>query len=95
MGQLEGKEISTLKNSNNTITLHKIQKTVTCLKNEEAPVLDSITNEMLKCSNVILLSKLEELFNNNFDLSYYADAWNNGLIYSIYKSQVRFNPVPM
>ena len=38
---------------------------------------DSITNEMLRFSNVILLSKLEELFKNVFDSSCYPDAWNN------------------
>ena len=40
-------------------------------------IQDSITNEMLRFSNVILLSKLEELFKNVFDSSCYPDVWNN------------------
>ena len=91
IGQLEGKEIPTLENINNAIILDEIQKAVTCLKNEKAPGFDGITSEMLKCTNAINLSKIEQFFNNVFDPGYYPDAWNNGLIYSIYKSGEKYN----
>ena len=49
---------------------------------------------MLKCSNVILLNKIEEFFNNVFDSGYYpdSDAWSNDQIYSIHKSGEKCNP---
>ena len=49
---------------------------------------------MLKCSNVILLNKIEEFFNNVFDSGYYpdSDAWSNDQIYSIHKSGEKCHP---
>ena len=50
----KGNEIPTLENVNNKVTLGKIQKVVKYLKKKEAPGLDDITNEMLKCSKVTI-----------------------------------------
>ena len=38
----------------------------------------------------MLLSKIEELL--IFESGCHSDAWNNGLIYSIYKSREKCNP---
>ena len=52
-----------------------------------APWLDSVTIEMLQWSNIIILSRIEKLYNN----VYYPDAWINTLIQSIYISGGKYN----
>lgn len=75
--------IRILENIYTTITSDEIQKAVKYLKNKKAPGLDGIKNEMSKCFNVILLVKIEELLNNFLNSSYYPDAWNNVIMYSV------------
>ena len=46
---------------------------------------------MSKCFNIKPLVEIEELSSNIFDSGYYPDAWNNDVIYLIYKSGGKSN----
>ena len=77
---------------NNEITLDEIKENIKLLKNKKAPGLDSITNEMIKCSNEIMIKHLQTLFNAILNSGYYPQSWNHGLICSIYKSGKKDDP---
>ena len=62
------------------------------LKQYKATVMDSLTSEMLKCSNYNLLNKVKKLFNHVLDSGYYLENWNHGMTYTIYKSGPKYNP---
>ena len=81
------KQHNECKNFENFDTLNgEIKQTIKKLKNKKAPGNDSITNEMIKCSDDLMLVKLEKLFNKIFKTGYYPNSWNKGLIFSIHKS---------
>ena len=73
------------------ITIEEIKQTKK-LKHKKAPGNDSITNEMVKCSDDLTLVKLEKLFNKILKAGYYLNSWNEGLIFSIHKSSEKENP---
>ena len=62
------------------------------LKQYKATVMDSLTSEMLKCSNYNLLNELKKRFNHVLDCGCYLENWNHGMIYTIYKSGPKYNP---
>ena len=70
----------------------KNKQTIKKLENKKAPGNDSITNEMITCFDDIMLVKSEKLFNKIFKTGYYPNFWNEGLIFSIYKSGEKENP---
>ena len=55
-------------------------------------MVDSLTSEMLKCSNYNLLNEPKNLFNLVSDYGYYPKNWNHGMIYTIYKSGPKYDP---
>ena len=69
----------------------KLKKTIKKLKNKKAPGNDSITNEMIKCSDDLMLVKLKKLFNKILKTGYYPNSWSEGLIFSIHKSGEKEN----
>ena len=71
---------------NKPFGLEEIKQEIKRLKTKNAPGIDCISNEMIKCSNNALLSKISKLFNLVFDSGYYPETWNHGLIHSIYKN---------
>ena len=77
---------------NGDFTIEEIKQTIKKLKNKKAPRNGSITNEMIKYSDYLMLVKLEKLFNKIFKTGYYPNSWNEGLIFSIHKSGEKENP---
>ena len=47
---------------------------------------------MIKCSDDLMLVKLEKLFNKIFKTGYYPNSWNEELLFSIHKSDEKENP---
>ena len=74
------------------ITKEEIKLTIRKLKNNKAPGDDCITNEMIKCSDELMISKIEKLFNEILISGYYPRSWSEGLILSIHKSGKREDP---
>ena len=67
---------------NGDIIIEEIKRTIKKLKNTKAPGNDSITNEMIKCSDDLIdlmLVKLQKLFNKIFKTGYYLNSWNVGV----------------
>ena len=67
---------------NGDIIIEEIKQTIKKLKNTKAPENDSITNEMIKCSDDLIdlmLVKLQKLFNKTFKTGYYPNSWNVGV----------------
>ena len=83
-----GKRDSYIRKYKHIITLDKIRKAFKYLKNKKA---QGLNNEMSKCFNIKPLVEIEELSSNIFDSGYYPDAWNNDVIYLIYKSGGKSN----
>ena len=88
----ECKNFENFDSLNGDITIEEIKQTIKKLKNKKAPGNGSITNEMITCSDGLMLVKLEKLFNKIFKTGYYPNSWNEGLIFSIYKSGEKENP---
>ena len=76
---------------NGDIAIKEIKQTIKKLKNKNALGNDSVMNEMVKCSDKLMLVKLEKLFNKIFMTGYYPNSWNKGLIFSIYRSSEKEN----
>ena len=62
------------------------------LKQNKALGIDSLTIEILKCSNYNLLNELKRLFNLALDSGYYPEKWNHGMMHTIYKSGPKNDP---
>ena len=88
----EKSKTKTIESLNEKITLEEIKTSIKALKNQKSPGLDNITNEMIKCSNTLMIEHLESLFNKILELGYYPKSWNHGLICSIYKSGKKDDP---
>ena len=54
--------------------------------------MDSLTSEILKCSNYSLLNELKNLFNLALDSGYYPENESHGTIYTIYKLSPKYDP---
>lgn len=55
-------------------------------KNWKSLRLENITNETMKCSDKIIIKYFQTLFNNIMEFGYYSDSYDQGLMFSIYKS---------
>ena len=88
----ECKNLENFDSLNGGITSEEIKQTIKKLKNKKVPGNDSITNEIIKYSDDLMLVKLEKLFNKIFKTGYYANSWNEELIFSIHKSGEKENP---
>ena len=77
---------------NRDITIEELKQTIKKLKNEKALENGSIANEIIRCSDDLLLVKLEKLFNKIFKTDGYSNSLNEGLSFSIHKSSEKANP---
>ena len=77
---------------NRDITVEEIKQTIKKLKNEKALENGSIANKLIKCSDDLLLVKLEKLFHKIFKTDGYSNSWNEGLFLSIHKPGEKSNP---
>ena len=59
---------------------------ISSLKNNKAISFDRVSNEMLKCSKLIIANQLTSVFNNILSSSIYLSAWNNGILTPLHKS---------
>ncbi|EDO47846.1 predicted protein, partial [Nematostella vectensis] len=62
------------------------------LKNNKAPGIDRIRNEMLKCGQQTLVPCISKIFNLILDAGVYPDVWTRGIISAIYKSGDKSDP---
>ena len=75
-----------------SITLSEIQREVSKLKNNKAPGIDLICNEMIKSSQNILGPCLLKLFNACLSSGTYPECWTDGYILPLYKGGELDNP---
>ena len=75
-----------------SITLSEIQRAVSKLKNNKAPGIDLICNEMIKSSQNILGPCLLKLFNACLSSGTYPECWTDGYILPLYKGGELDNP---
>lgn len=67
-------------------------KAIHALKNGKSTGLDCISNEMLKCSELILLPCYVKLFNSILCTGFYPKHWKTGYIIPIFKSGSKYDP---
>ena len=77
---------------NKPFDLEEMKQGIKRLKTKKARGIDCISNEMIKCSNNFLLSKITKLFNLILDSGYFQETWNHGLIHSIHKNGSKMDP---
>ena len=75
-----------------SITLSEIQRAVSKLKNNKAPGIDLICNEMIESSQNILGPCLLKLFNACLLSGTYPECWTDGYILPLYKGGELDNP---
>ena len=88
----EGKNFEKFDSLSGDITIKIIKQTTSKLKNKRAPGNNRITSEMIKCSDKLMLVKLEKLLNKILKTSYYPNSWNKGFTFSVHKSEGKENP---
>lgn len=74
------------------ITEKEVTKAIHALKNGKSTGLDCISNEMLKCSELILLPCYVKLFNSILCTGFYPKHWKTGYIIPIFKSGSKYDP---
>ena len=62
------------------------------LKNKKSPGFDQLSNEMIKCTNILGITLLTKLFNVVLKSGNFPDDWNFGLIKLIHKENEIDNP---
>lgn len=88
--QLEKQPVYT--NLDNTIKLSEVCKSICKLKSNKAAGLDSICNEMLKCSQNALGPCYLKIFNACLSNGLYPNCWCEGYITPLHKSDDPYNP---
>ena len=68
------------------ITMDELKNVIMSLKNNKAVGLDSISNEIIKCSFIFMSTLLLKLYNNVLDSSTYVKSWLDDFITPILKS---------
>lgn len=68
------------------ITLSDVDNVISDLACNKAPGLDSISNECIKSSRILIAPLLCQLFNKILETGIYPDAWCDALIVPIYKN---------
>ena len=68
------------------ITMDELKKVIMSLKNNKSVGLDSISNELLKCSFNFMSDLLLTLYNNVLESSIYVNSWLDDFIAPILKS---------
>ena len=70
----------------NPITEQEISSAIRTLKQGKSPGLDHISNNMLKCGQLVLLPCIHKLFNNCLTHGIYPKTWTSGYITPIHKN---------
>lgn len=92
------KELKTLESQkiytelDNKITCSEISKAISSLKNKKSCGFDLILNEMLKNSQIHLLTPLSKLFNCILSTGIYPKEWLKGYLVPIFKSGSKEDP---
>ena len=76
----------------NRIELKDVYKSISKLKNHKAAGLDSICNEMLKCSQMALGPCFLKIFNACLSDGQYPSCWSEGYITPLHKSDNTHDP---
>ena len=88
----DAEKIKSFSNLDFVITEKEITKTISSLKNKKSSGLDSITNEMLKASQLCLMPCFKKLFNCILSSGVYPSSWKVGYIKAIHKSGDTHDP---
>lgn len=72
--------------------ISEVEKAIKKLKNNKSPGLDSISNEMLKVSQIYMNQCLLKLFNAVFRSSYYPNILSESFICPLFKLVDKQNP---
>ena len=92
-------ELETMENQPNfceldfSIKPSEITKAIKMLKNNKAPGLDKISNEMIKYSQHAMLPVLTNMFNKILRSGFYPKIWTEGYIVPIYKKNDKSDPI--
>ena len=73
-------------------TIDEIKNAVKSLKINKSPVLDSITSEMIKCTNDKIFAQITKLLNEILDSGICTKTWGYGLIEPIFKQDNKAEP---
>jgi hypothetical protein len=84
--------VKTFTELDNLITKTEIEKAISFLKNNKASGFDSILNEMIKFSQIYLISCYQKLFNSVLTTGHFSKIWAKGYIVPIFKSGSRDDP---
>lgn len=68
------------------INISEISLAINKLKNNKAPGLDNITNNMLKCGHSFLINCLKKMFNSCLSSGLYPTVWAEGYIKPLFKN---------
>ena len=74
-----------------SISMNEVLDAGKSLKNNKAAGLDSIRNEMIKCSLPYMANLLRKVFNAILCNQYYPSCWKTGVIVNLYKSGDIYN----
>ena len=74
------------------ISLDKIANAISKIKLNKSPGLDNVTNNMIKCSQSTLLKCFEKIYNSCLSLGIYPEAWAEGYITPLYKTNDIVDP---
>ena len=74
------------------ITESEIVNAISKLKNNKAPGLDTISNEMLKHCQTFLIKCLYKIFNSCLTCGYYPESWAEGYIKPLFKNNDSDDP---
>lgn len=85
-------KVKTFTELDNLITKTEIEKAISSLKNNKASGFDSILNEMIKSSQIYLISCYQKLFNSALTTGHFPKIWAKGYIVPIFKSGSRDDP---
>ena len=70
---------------NKDITLVEVEKAIDSLDRKKPPVIDGITNDILKNTKLVIVPMLCSLFNKILEDASYPDEWCSAIIYPIHK----------
>ena len=85
-------KVKTFTELHNLITKTEIEKAISSHKNNKASGFDSILNEMIKSSQIYLISCYQKLFNSDLTTGHFPKIWAKGYIVPIFKSGSRDDP---
>jgi hypothetical protein len=89
---IDMEKVKTFTELHNLITKTEIEKAISSHKNNKASGFDSILNEIIKSSQIYLISCYQKLFNSVLTTGHFPKIWAKGYIVPIFKSGSRDDP---